>query len=50
MKVKDVKVHVVSVPLTEPETWRYGRLWGLTSALIEVETDEGITRHRRDAG
>ena len=43
MKVKDVKVHVVSVPLTEPETWRYGRLWGLTSALVEVETDEGIT-------
>lgn len=43
MKVTDVKVHVVSVPLLEPETWRFGRLWGLTSAVVEVETDEGIT-------
>jgi L-alanine-DL-glutamate epimerase-like enolase superfamily enzyme len=43
MKVVDVKIHVVSVPLTEPETWRFGRLWGLTSAIVEVETDEGIT-------
>jgi L-alanine-DL-glutamate epimerase-like enolase superfamily enzyme len=43
MKVTDVKIHVVSVPLTEPETWRFGRLWGLTSAIVEVQTDEGIT-------
>ena len=43
MKVTDVKVHVVSVPLTEPETWQFGRLWGLTSAVVEVETDEGIS-------
>jgi L-alanine-DL-glutamate epimerase-like enolase superfamily enzyme len=43
MKVTDVKVHVVSVPLMEPETWRFGRLWGLTSVVVEVETDEGIT-------
>jgi L-alanine-DL-glutamate epimerase-like enolase superfamily enzyme len=43
MKVTDVKIHVVSVPFTTPETWRYGRLWGLTSAVVEVETDEGIT-------
>ena len=40
MKVTDVKIHVGSVPLTEPETWRFGRLWGLTTAVIEVETDE----------
>jgi L-alanine-DL-glutamate epimerase-like enolase superfamily enzyme len=43
MKVTNVKIHIVSVPLTEAETWRFGRLWGLTSAVIEVETDEGIT-------
>jgi L-alanine-DL-glutamate epimerase-like enolase superfamily enzyme len=43
MKVTELKVHVVSVPFTEPETWRYGRLWGLTSAIVEVETDEGVT-------
>ena len=43
MQVTDVKIHVVSVPLVEPETWRFGRLWGLTSAVVEVETDEGVT-------
>ena len=43
MQVTDVKIHIVSVPLVEPETWRFGRLWGLTSAVVEVETDEGVT-------
>jgi L-alanine-DL-glutamate epimerase-like enolase superfamily enzyme len=43
MKVTGVKVDPVSVPFTEPETWRFGRLWGLTSAIVQVETDEGIT-------
>jgi L-alanine-DL-glutamate epimerase-like enolase superfamily enzyme len=43
MKVTDVDVHVVSVPFTSPETWRFGRLWGLTNAIVEVHTDEGIT-------
>lgn len=43
MKVTDVDVHVVSVPFTHPETWRFGRLWGLTNAIVEVHTDEGIT-------
>jgi L-alanine-DL-glutamate epimerase-like enolase superfamily enzyme len=43
MIVTDVDIHVVSVPFTEPETWRFGRLWGLTSAIVEVHTDEGVT-------
>ncbi|MBA3381947.1 MAG: mandelate racemase/muconate lactonizing enzyme family protein [Actinobacteria bacterium] len=43
MKVTKVDVHVVSVPFTKPETWRFGRLWGLTNAIVEVHTDEGIT-------
>jgi L-alanine-DL-glutamate epimerase-like enolase superfamily enzyme len=43
MKVTDVDVHIVSVPFTHPETWRFGRMWGLTNALVEVHTDEGIT-------
>jgi L-alanine-DL-glutamate epimerase-like enolase superfamily enzyme len=43
MKVTDVDVHVVSVPFTHPETWRFGRMWGLTNAIVEVHTDEGIT-------
>jgi L-alanine-DL-glutamate epimerase-like enolase superfamily enzyme len=42
MKVVDVRTTIVTVPLTEPETWQYGRLWGLTNAIVEVETDNGI--------
>ena len=43
MKVTSVDIHVVSVPFTSPETWRFGRLWGLTNAIVEVHTDEGIS-------
>ena len=43
MKVTGVDVHIVSVPFTHPETWRFGRMWGLTNAIVEVHTDEGIT-------
>ena len=43
MKVTSVDVHIVSVPFTRPETWRFGRMWGLTNAIVEVRTDEGIT-------
>ena len=43
MKVTSVDVRVVSVPFTHPETWRFGRLWGLTNAIVEVHTDAGIT-------
>ncbi|HXO07319.1 MAG TPA: mandelate racemase/muconate lactonizing enzyme family protein, partial [Solirubrobacteraceae bacterium] len=43
MKVTGVDVHVVSVPFTHPETWRFGRMWGLTNAIVEVHTDEGIS-------
>ena len=42
MKVKDIRVTVVVVPFSQPETWVYGRCWGLTNAVLEVETDEGI--------
>ena len=43
MRVTDVDVHVVSVPFVHPETWRFGRMWGLTNAIVEVHTEEGIT-------
>ena len=43
MRVTNVDIHIVSVPFTKPETWRFGRLWGLTNAIVEVHTDEGIT-------
>lgn len=42
MKVTHVKVHVVNVPYLEPETWAFGRSWGLTSGIVEVETDTGL--------
>lgn len=43
MKVTGVDIHIVSVPFTHPETWRFGRMWGLTNAIVEVHTDEGVT-------
>src|SRR3954466_12308095 len=43
MQVTDVDIHVVSVPFKHPETWPHGRLGGLTSAIVEVHTDEGIS-------
>jgi L-alanine-DL-glutamate epimerase-like enolase superfamily enzyme len=43
MRVSGVDVHVVSVPYTFPEVWRFGMAWGLTNAIVEVHTDEGIT-------
>jgi L-alanine-DL-glutamate epimerase-like enolase superfamily enzyme len=42
MKVRDVRVTVVVVPFTQPETWFFGRCWGLTNAVVEVETDDGL--------
>jgi L-alanine-DL-glutamate epimerase-like enolase superfamily enzyme len=43
MKVTGVDVHVVSVPYRFPEVWRFGKAWGLTNAIVEVHSDEGIT-------
>jgi L-alanine-DL-glutamate epimerase-like enolase superfamily enzyme len=40
--VGEVRFTVVTVPFTEPETWFFGRSWGLTSAIVEVETHDGI--------
>lgn len=43
MKVTGVDTHIVSVPFTDPETWRFGRMWGLTNLIVEVHTDAGIS-------
>ncbi len=43
MKVSSVDVHIVSVPYTFPEVWRFGTSWGLTNAIVEVHANEGIT-------
>jgi L-alanine-DL-glutamate epimerase-like enolase superfamily enzyme len=40
--VGDVRTTLVTVPFTEPETWFFGRSWGLTTAIIEVETNDGV--------
>jgi L-alanine-DL-glutamate epimerase-like enolase superfamily enzyme len=32
----------VSVPFIEPAPWRYGRLEGITSVLVELESDGGL--------
>ena len=42
MRVGRVTTTIVKVPFTEPETWFYGRNWGLTSAVVEIETDDGL--------
>jgi L-alanine-DL-glutamate epimerase-like enolase superfamily enzyme len=38
-----VDVTIVSVPFDRPEAWRFGRAWGVTNAIVEVHTDEGVT-------
>ena len=43
MRVSGVDIHIVSVPYSFPEVWRFGQAWGLTNAIVEVHTDEGIT-------
>ena len=43
MRIADLKVTLVSVPLREPETWIWGRRFGITNAIVEVTTDEGVT-------
>lgn len=43
MKVTDVRVTPVTVPLEAPLRWSMGVETATTRAIIEVETDEGIT-------
>jgi glucarate dehydratase len=43
MKIKDVRVTPVNIPLELPFLWTAGLYPGTSKAIIEVETDEGIT-------
>jgi len=43
MRVRDMKFTTVTVPFTEPEVWSGGSRPGITSTLVEVFTDEGVT-------
>lgn len=42
MKITNIDVAIVSVPLEKPEAWRFGRAWGITNVIVEVETDAGL--------
>jgi glucarate dehydratase len=43
MKIRDIRATLVTVPMEAPLRWSMGVESGTTRALIEVETDEGIT-------
>ena len=42
MRTTDVHWNPVSVPFDRPELWVWSRRAGMTSIIIEVETDEGV--------
>lgn len=43
MKITGINVTPVTIPFTRPELWAWGKRVGVTSAVIELETDGGIT-------
>ena len=43
MRIAELSVRIVSLPFREDETWIWGRRRGITNALVEVRTDEGMT-------
>lgn len=43
LQITNIEVTVVSIPFREPETWIWGRRHGITNALVQVRTDEGVT-------
>ncbi|MCI0625007.1 MAG: mandelate racemase/muconate lactonizing enzyme family protein [Acidobacteria bacterium] len=43
MTITDLKFTTVSIPFREPEIWSGGGRLGITSTIVEVFTDEGIT-------
>ncbi len=42
MRIAELRVTVVSLPFSETETWIWGRREGITNAIVEVVTDEGL--------
>lgn len=42
MRLAAVHLRTVSVPFVEPVPWRFGRLEGMTSLLLELEADDGL--------
>ena len=43
MKISRVRATPINVPLEAAYVWSYGTLPGFTQAIIEVETEEGLT-------
>jgi hypothetical protein len=43
VRITELRTTIVSVPFREDETWIWGRRRGMTNALVQVETDEGLT-------
>src|SRR5205823_12273866 len=43
VRISELRTTVVSVPFREDETWIWGRRRGITNALVEIETDDGLT-------
>ncbi|MDH5439772.1 MAG: glucarate dehydratase, partial [Candidatus Bathyarchaeota archaeon] len=43
MKISKVETTVVTVPFTRPEIWAQGARPCITSVILEVTTDDGIT-------
>jgi L-alanine-DL-glutamate epimerase-like enolase superfamily enzyme len=45
VRITNLAVTIVSVPFRDgdAETWIWGRRHGITNAIVEVETDEGLT-------
>ncbi len=49
MKITDIKTHLLQVPLMEPFHIALGVITDVTSVLVEVQTDEGITGYGEGA-
>jgi L-alanine-DL-glutamate epimerase-like enolase superfamily enzyme len=43
MVITGLDVTFVTIPFTRPELWAWGTRWGVTSAVIELHTDVGVT-------
>lgn len=43
MKITELKTTVVAVPFTGDELWAWGGRSGLTSVILEMKTDDGLT-------
>lgn len=43
MKITDMRATPVNIPFTAPYVFSYGATASLTKAIVEADTDEGVT-------